>query len=231
MPYSRLRVLVVDDEQCQNDLLCLWLREMLVPDFDPVPVLSLEAAYLALASGAFDLALVDRCLGDGDGLALVRCIRGCEATRAIPVIIFSGLSAEKHVIDGLSRGADDYLSKPCTEELFRARVRAVLKRNREPATNWLMPGPGFELDPVKGRLFVDGRVEHLEPKEIELLLLLLRRPNVVHSAKFLCTEVWGNDTPARNTLESRLSSLRRKLGSVSDRLENVRGTGYRLVVR
>jgi DNA-binding response OmpR family regulator len=227
-PQPKLRVLVLDDEETLNDLLCRWLKGIPAPDFEPVPALSLADAYKSLGVGTFDLAILDRRLGDGDGMDVLRRIRNNPTTSAMPVVMLSGMNQERQVILGLEKGADDYLPKPCTEELFRARIRAVLRRNREPSPNRLMNGPGFQLDPVNGRLLVDGRVEHLEPKEIEILLLLLRRPNVVHSAEFVCSEVWGKDRPARNTLESRLSSLRRKLGARAEHLENVRGSGYRL---
>ncbi len=228
-PHTRVRVLVLDDDPGQNDLLCLWLKAITVPDFDPVSVHSLEAAYKALAGDTFDLALLDRRLADGDGVEILRYIRNHRSTSAMPVVILSGMSQERQVIDGLERGADAYLPKPCSQELFRAHVLGALRRNRAPSSTRMMDGPGFQLDPVNGRLLVDGRVESLEPKETDILIMLLRRPNVVHSAAFLCSEVWGKDHPALNTLESRLSSLRRKLGARADRLENIRGVGYRLL--
>jgi len=228
-PQTRLRVLVLDDEPLNNELLCLWLRAISVPAFEPVPVHSIAAAYKALANETFDLALLDRRVGDDDGIDVLRRIRSSSETRAMPVVIVSGLSQEKQVIQGLERGADDYLPKPCSEELFCARILALLRRNHTPSAPPMVAGPGFQLDPVDGRLFVDGRVEQLEPKEKDILLLLLRSPNVVHSAKFLCAEVWGKARTPRNSLETRLSSLRRKLGPRADRLQNVRGSGYRLL--
>lgn len=93
-----------------------------------------------------------------------------------------------------------------------------------------MHGPGFHLDPADGRLFVDGRVEHLEPKETELLAIFLRRPNIVHSSAFLRESVWGDGDFPNNSLESRMYTLRRKLGKRAEHIETVRGVGYRLLM-
>jgi DNA-binding response OmpR family regulator len=227
-PFPPLQVLVVEDEPTNNDLVCLWLKSMRVPNFEPVPVLSFTAACKALSSQKFDLAVLDRVLEDGNGIELLRRIRAGAETENLPVVILSGMFREPEVIHGLNRGADDYLVKPCTQELFSARILAVLRRNRERASS-LVRGPGFELDPTDGRLSVDGRSEHLEPKEAELLLVLLRRPNVVHSAVDLRRAVWGGKRIPHHTLESRLSSLRRKLGARADCLQTIRGIGYRLL--
>jgi len=228
-PRTRVRVLVADDDRAINELICQWLRDITIPDFEPVPVYSYAAAASAVSASGFDLLLLDRVLGDGDGVSLLRAVRAKAETRHLPVIIFSGLGKEKDVIHGLTQGADEYLPKPCSEELFRARLLAVLRRNRAPATSGVMDGPGFRFDPIDGRLFVGGAVEHLEPKESMLLLLFLRRPNVIHSAHFLCREAWGKAVLPHNTLETRLSSLRRKLGARASCLETVRGAGYRLL--
>ncbi|HXT01837.1 MAG TPA: response regulator transcription factor [Elusimicrobiota bacterium] len=229
-PHSRLRVLVVDDEKDVNEMICLWLREMMIPDFDPIPALSLASAYAAVSSGtAFDGVILDRRLEDGDGLELLRFIRGGDATKHLPVIVLSGMDKEPEVIRGLEHGADEYLPKPCNYEMFRAKVRAVLRRNRPAAPTPTVTGPGFVLDPLNGRLTINGRVEKLEKKEAQILMILLRRPNVVHSAAFLCNEVWGTAKVPYNTLETRLSTLRRKLGAHAHLLETVRGSGYRIL--
>ena len=114
-------------------------------------------------------------------------------------------------------------------EMFHARLFAVMRLNRAFERSPLVSGPGFKLDPVDGRLLVDGRVEHLEPKEAELLLIFLRRPGVVHSAAYLHEAVWGEKGRSPNTLETRLCTLRRKLGARASCLETIRGCGYRLL--
>lgn len=225
----RLKALVVDDDQPNNELIRLWLSDIAEPAFDSVPAHSLAAARSELNRGHFDAMLLDRTLGDGDGVELLRAIRSNKETRDLPVIIISGRKADREIIAGLERGADDYLSKPCTAELFRAHLLAVLRRNRAPGKSPLIGGPGFQFDPVDGRLFVDGRIEHLEPKEAEILTILLRRPGVVHTAAFLYETVWGKSGRPCNTLETRLSTLRRKLGSRAFCLETIRGCGYRLL--
>lgn len=228
-PPLRRNILVVDDDRPNAELIRLWLSDIREPAFDSVAAHSLAAARRELERGRFDAVLLDRVLGDGDGVELLRAIRSNKDTRDLPVLILSGRKAEREVIAGLERGADDYLAKPCTAELFRARLFAVMRLNRAPEKAPLISGPGFQLDPVDGRLMVDGKVEHLEPKEAEILMVLLRRPGVVHSAAFLHETVWGENGYSPNTLETRLSTLRRKLGTRAACLETIRGCGYRLL--
>lgn len=228
-PPPRLNVLVVEDDRLNADLLRLWLSDIHEPAFDSVAAHSLAAARRELERGRFDAVLLDRTLGDGDGMELLRSIRSNKETRDLPVIIISGRKAEREVIAGLERGADDYLSKPCTMEMFHARLFAVMHLNRAPEGSPMLSGPGFKLDPVDGRLLVDGRVERLEPKEAEILMILLRRPAVVHSALFLHETVWGESGYSPNTLETRVSTLRRKLGRRAACIETIRGCGYRLL--
>lgn len=229
LPQARLRVLVAEDDHILNDLICQWVRDITSPDYEPVPAYSLAAASTAVKNKEVDVLLLDRNLGDGDGVTLLRALRADPAKRHLPVIIMSGMSREKEVIEGLTHGADEYLPKPCSEAMFRARFLAVVNRHRTPRSSSVVDGPGFYLDRLDGRLYVDSRVEHLEPKESMILQLLLRRPNVIHSAHFLCEEVWGKAVLPHNTLETRLSSLRRKLGDRSTCLETIRGVGYRLL--
>lgn len=220
---------MVDDDQLNNDLIRLWLDGIPAPVFDSIPALSLAAARRELARVSFDAVILDRILGDGDGMELLRSIRSNKVTRDLPVLILSGRKADHEVISGLRNGADDYLAKPCTVEMFRARLFAALRLNRTDGKPGLLGRPGLQLDPADGRLFVDGRVEHLEPKETAVLAIFLRRPDVIHSAVFIYETVWGEDEGPRNTLESRLCTLRRKLGSRASRLETIRGCGYRLL--
>lgn len=228
-PPARLKILVVDDDQLNNDLIRLWLAGIPAPAVDSVPSLSLAAARRELARASFDAVILDRILGDGDGMELLRSIRSNKDTRDLPVLILSGRKADHEVISGLRNGADDYLPKPCTAEMFQARLFAALRLNRTDARPALLGRPGLQLDPADGRLFVDGRVEHLEPKEAEILAIFLRRPGVIHSAAFIHETVWGEGASPRNTLESRLCSLRRKLGAHASRLDTIRGCGYRLL--
>lgn len=224
-----LKILVVEDEPSNSELYRTWLAGIRDPAFESAPAFSLSAARAALASARFDAVLLDRTLGDGDGIDLLRSIRGDAGMRDLPVLILSGRKADREIIAGLNRGADDYLAKPCTAEMFTAHLLAVLRRTHAPENSPLLTGPGFQVDPVDGRLFVAGRVEHLEPKEAKLLTIFLRRPGVVHTAAYLHEEVWGNDRVPHNTLETRISTLRRKLGARAACLETLRGRGYRLL--
>jgi two-component system alkaline phosphatase synthesis response regulator PhoP len=227
---TTLKILVVEDDPYQGEILGRWLSRMHDPVLVPVLAHSLAAALGVLSERCVDAVVLDRLLGDGDGLTLLGVIRRHKRLRNLPVLLVSGLIASREVVVGLTRGADDYLSKPLSLEVFSARLLAVLRRCRPEATTVeLLQGPGFRLDAADGRLLIDGRVEHLEPKEAALLAALLRRQNVILSADALRESAWGGAEQARNTLETRLYTLRRKLGARSACLETIRGKGYRLL--
>jgi DNA-binding response OmpR family regulator len=223
------KILVVEDDPQQAEILRRWLGLMRAPSFEPVLAASLSAALAALSKNRFDVVLLDRVLGDGDGQTLLGVIRRHRSLRDLPVFLMSGLCKDKDIAAGLTRGADEYLSKPMSLEVLTARLLSVMRRCRPEALDLkIVDGPGFRLD-VAGRLLLGERVERLEPKEAELLAVLLHRPNMIHSADDLREMVWGESVQPRNTLESRLYTLRRKLGVHAARLETIRGRGYRFL--
>jgi DNA-binding response OmpR family regulator len=140
--------------------------------------------------------------------------------------MLSAKDGEYDQADGLDCGADDYLTKPFSYVVLLARLRALLRRGVPERPTVLRHGD-IELDPARRRVTVAGAEVVLTAREFTLLEYLLRHAGEVVSKIELLDHVWDSalDT-APNAVEVYIGYLRRKIGR--DRLETVRGAGYRL---
>jgi DNA-binding response OmpR family regulator len=176
-------------------------------------------------SGEFDLVVLDLVLRDGDGFAVLRDLR--DRRHTLPVLVVTAHPAERDVVACLDGGADDYLVKPFCFEEFVARVRARLRRGDTPATSELVAGD-LVLDLLTRRVSVGGAQVDLTSREFTLLETFLRHTNQVLSRAQLLSRVWGlGFDPTSNVLNVYVAALRQKIGA--DRIETVRGAGYRLL--
>jgi len=177
-----------------------------------------------------DLALLDVMVPGLDGVSLCRRIRD-EST--VPVIMVSARADAIDVVLGLEAGADDYVTKPFDGAVLVARIRAVLRRFRAASGG---PAAGdaavlsfgdIEIDPEGLEVTRDGHRLALTPTEMRLLLEFAAAPGTVLSRDRLLERVWdyewGGDT---RVVDVHVQRLRAKIGQ--DRLETVRGFGYKL---
>ena len=182
-----------------------------------------RAAALARAAD-FDLLILDIGLPGQDGFAVLRAMRARD--EPLPVLVLSARDEVADTVAGLDLGADDYVTKPFVFEELLARVRARL-RERQPADAFVLEAGGVRLDLRTRRAEVGGQEVELTAKEFALLETFLRHPGQVLSREQLLSHVWGYDyDPGSNVADVYVGYLRRKLGT--DRIETVRGMGYRL---
>lgn len=148
---------------------------------------------------------------------------------ALPVIVLTAKDAITDRVANLEAGADDYVVKPFSFSELLARVRARLRQPDQPSPVILTAG-GIRLDLLSRRARVTDREVALSSREFTLLEVLLRHAGQVLSQTQLLDQVWGYDFEgSSNVVETYVRHLRRKLGA--ERIETVRGAGYRLVVR
>jgi DNA-binding response OmpR family regulator len=172
----------------------------------------------------FDLLILDLGLPGADGQQVLREIR--SRGDRLPVIILTARRGIGDTVAGLEGGADDYVTKPFRFEELLARVRARL-RSTGTAEATSLDVAGVSLDLRTRRALVDGREVELSAREFILAETLLRHPGQVLSREQLLSHVWGYDfDPGSNVVDVYVGYLRRKLGR--DRIETVRGMGYRL---
>lgn len=216
-----MRLLVVEDDPVLADGLrvglgaCGWTVE---------PVSRVEDALAALESSGFDAIVLDLGLPDGDGLEILRHVRGRDMD--VGVVILSARDDSRDRITGLDAGADDYVGKPFDLDELAARLRAVRRRllgRSQPA----LSHEGVTLDP-KSRLAWRGEGDlHLSRREFAILEALMERPSQVLSRSQLEERLYGwQEDIGSNAVEVHIHHLRAKLGA--DFIRTVRGLGYTL---
>jgi DNA-binding response OmpR family regulator len=150
----------------------------------------------------------------------------------LPVIVLTARAAVEQRVEGLDRGANDYVTKPFSFEELLARVRAQLRSPSQRESS-MLEAAGIHMDLRTRRVERDGREVQLTAREFELLAYLMRHPDQVLSREQILNAVWGFDfDPGTKVLEVYVGYVRRKLGDTeeSDPIETVRNVGYRLRV-
>jgi DNA-binding response OmpR family regulator len=184
------------------------------------------AAYDLACAGGFDLLVLDIGLPLSDGFTVLRRLR--EAKVTIPVIILTARDSVSDTVAGLEGGADDYIAKPFAFEELLARVRLRLRAERTPEVTVLRVSD-LSLDLRTRRAYVGDRAVDLSTREFALAEIFCRHPDQVLTREQLLSHVWGFDfDPGSNVVDVYVRYLRRKIGA--DRIETVRGTGYRMRV-
>jgi DNA-binding response OmpR family regulator len=221
-----MRILLIEDERSIADFV---ERGLEADGYAVSCAYDGESGEVLALSGEFDLILLDVMLPKKGGLDVLGAIRRRDP--ALPVILLTARGEVEDKVEGLDRGANDYIAKPFAFEELRARVRAQLRLPSQREAAVLETGD-IKLD-LRTRRVERGRAEvHLTTREFELLAYLMRHPNQVLSRSQILNAVWGFDyDPGTNVLEVYIGYLRKKLGSADGPapIETLRSAGYRLV--
>lgn len=184
-----------------------------------------EALRVALGGG-HDLMLLDVGLPGMDGFEVLKRLRAVDTD--LPVIMLTARTSGADAVTGLTSGADDYVPKPFKFDELLARIRLRMRRPAAMSVSTTVGHAGIELDLRTRRIAVDGRQVDLSAREFALAEELLRHAGQVLSREQLLSRVWGYDfDPGSNVVDVYVRYLRAKVGA--DRIETVRGMGYRLV--
>jgi DNA-binding response OmpR family regulator len=227
---TRCRILLVDDEADNRRV----VGDVLEAEGYVVKRLpNGREAFAAAVESVPDLVLSDVSMPGGDGLDLLAKLRADKKTARVPVVLMSGVHKRSDdQAEGLDQGADDYLPKPVTPALIRAKIAAVLRRYGAPAElGERLKAHGLVIDVAARTVTVSGRRVPLTRKEFDLLTTFLRKAGRVLSVPYLLETVWGYD-PADysdpHTIGVHVSTLRRKIGAkLAARIVAVPGLGYR----
>jgi len=216
------RILIVEDETRIASFVEKGLRSN---GFTPTVAADGPTGLDYALTGDFDLVVLDIGLPGMDGFTVLRRLR--QAQHPIPVIVLTARDSVTDTVAALEGGADDYMAKPFRFDELLARIRLRLRAERTPEVNVLRQGD-ISLDLRTRRAAVSGRTVDLSAREFSLTELFLRHPDQVLSREQLLSHVWGYDfDPASNIIDVYVGYLRKKLGA--DRIQTVRGMGYRLV--
>ena len=217
------RILVIDDDQSVTSVLKRGLSyEGFAVDTAPT-----GAEGLGVARERYpDLVILDIMMPGLDGLEVLRRLRAADPQ--LPVIMLTAKDAPSDQVEGLRRGADDYVVKPFTFEVLLARVQALLRRRDSDRPSTLRFAD-LSLDQSEHRARRGSRDIDLTSTEFDLLRHLLEHPRQVLSKEMLMDRVWGYDFSGNdNIVEVYIKQLRQKLEAEGESrlIHTIRGTGY-----
>lgn len=221
------RVLVVDDEP---DIVALVAYHLAKAGFRVATAANGIDAVEQAKTGRPSLIVLDQMLPGMSGFEVLHAVRRDESTRRIAVIMLTARRDEPDRLEGLSLGADDYLTKPFSPAELVLRVKAILRRTgTAPEAEDILRIGDISINRSAHSVAVSGEEVELTPTEYKLLILLAERRGRVQARSHLLQSVWdaAPDIQTR-TVDMHVQRLRTKLGPAGDLIETVRGFGYRV---
>ncbi len=220
-----MRILVVEDEAKVARALQEGLER---EEYQVVVARSGEEGFYLVSAEEFDLVILDLMLPGRDGLEVLSTLR--KRGLVTRILILTARDAIEDRVQGLDRGADDYLVKPFAFPELLARIRALLRRGRTEQVARLKLAD-LEMDLVTRKARRGGKDVEFTLREFELLEYLLRHKDEVVSREMLAREVWNETsgaTPLHNVIDVHIARLRRKIDDRSNNklIHTIRGVGY-----
>ena len=226
MAVARTRALVVEDDPAYARLLRLHLE---ANGYQVLHVERGDAGLEALHDFEPDVVILDVVLPDMDGFEICRRIR---QDSSVPIVMLTNRAEERHKVQGLMLGADDYVTKPFSAPELLARLTTILRRarRRDQATERPVEVGDLTIDVAGSRVYREGQPVPVTATEFKLLAVLADNPGRVLVNDELLRRVWGPGYEGDGALlRTTIGRLRRKLGDTSGSpIHNVRGIGYTL---
>jgi len=218
-----MRGLLVEDDQSLGQLLKDGLSH---EGFQVEWVRDGYSAINKIMEEDYELVILDIMLPKMDGIKVCKKIR---ETKDMPVIMLTAKAQIEDKVEGLSAGADDYITKPFSFKELIARIRAVLRRYKKNGPDILQVGD-LELRLKSLEVYYKGSKIHTTQKEFNLLKLLMERAGSAISREEIYAKVWGYSYgEGSNIVDVYIKNLRNKLGDKDHKLiKTVRGYGYML---
>ena len=224
---TQKQILVVEDEEDIQEL----LRYNLAKESYLVNCVGSGEAGLKEAQKMLpDLLILDLMLPEMNGLEVCRQLKSDTNTKKIPIIMLTAKGEETDIVLGLEMGADDYVTKPFSIQIFLSRVRAVLRRGQEPESSesGILNFKDLQIHTGKHEVRVKEELVKLTYTEFMILEFLSKRPGWVFTRGQIVDAVRGDGYAITDrAVDFQIVGLRKKLGSVSKYIETVRGVGYR----
>jgi two-component system, OmpR family, alkaline phosphatase synthesis response regulator PhoP len=172
-----------------------------------------------------DLVVLDMMMPRKNGIEVCEILRAQAVYKDTLIMFLTALSDEATQLKGFSTGADDYVSKPVSTNVFVSKVNALFRRVKKTETKIIVID-NLIIDPEKFVVEFEGKEIVLAKKEFELLYLLATRPGRVFLRNEILSQVWGNDVIVGDrTIDVHIRKIRQKLGI--DCITTVKGVGYK----
>ena len=215
-------ILVVDDEMPICELMKINL------ELAGFSVDIANSAEEALQKHLADYALMvfDIMMGEISGLELVSKVRAMPDVANVPIIVCTALGDEAPLIDGFTRGADDYIKKPFSMREFVVRVKSLLRRVK-PEQPTIAIYKTLSLDSISKTSTIDGSEIALKKKEFDMLFLFLSNPDKIFSRDEILDKIWEKNVyVVDRTIDVNINRLRKKLGEYEQHIITKQGYGY-----
>lgn len=216
------QILIIEDDRGLNQGLCQALKS---ENRQVISCLNLKTAREQLLCGSVSLVLLDINLPDGSGLDFLQELKVADAS--LPVILLTANDTDMDIVNGLEKGADDYITKPFSLSVLRARVNTQLRKAVVPNNGVPVQINHFLFDFEQMRFYADAEIVELSKTEQKLLRLLVENQGNPMSRGLLIDRIWtdGADYVDENALSVTVKRLRDKL-KAQDYIQTVYGVGY-----
>ncbi|WP_413584992.1 response regulator transcription factor [Bdellovibrio sp. HCB274] len=229
MADNSVQVMVVEDEQEIRELMALHLLRQ---GYRVTECGSAEEALAEMNAKNYQVFILDWMLPGLHGVDILERIKAKNQNSS--VLMVTAKTEPQDIVLGLERGADDYLTKPFNPSVLMARVKALLRRANPKAEEVIKDDSevnihGLKMNFKTYEISYNGETLHLTPSEFKLLGTLVQNHGVVLTREKLIENIQGEGiSVVGRTIDTHVFGLRKKLGGWGDRIETIRGVGYRV---
>lgn len=219
-------IYVVEDEKDMLDFFRYILTE---EEYDTKCFSSGEDALKNIYIKKPDLILLDLMLPGVSGFEVCRIVKNDPELWNIPVIVISSRKEEFDIINGLSFGCDDYITKPFSEKILLAKIKSFLsKQDRSSLENIdVIKFKDLLIDQSKFEAYIKDKIIDLTPAEFKLLNFLVRNMETVHSRLQISDKIYNHgNLNGDRSIDILVARVRKKIGVYSKNIESIYGVGY-----
>jgi len=215
-------LIVIEDDKSLNQGLCKALASQ---NRQVISCQSIRSAREQLLLTSASLVLLDINLPDGNGLDFLGELKANSPS--LPVILLTANDTDMDIVDGLEKGADDYITKPFSLSVLRARVNAQLRKAAQTADSQAYETEKYRFDFNQMHFTVNGTAAELSKTEQRLLRLFIENQGTTLTRSYLVDRIWtdGAEYVDENALSVTVKRLRDKLDAY-DRIKTIYGIGY-----
>ena len=226
---TEAKILVVEDEFAISQVLKAYLQKV---QYEVIQAFDGNAALQKFHEESPDLVLLDVMLPHKDGWVILKEIR---KESQCPVIMLTALGDVNYRLEGLNKGADDYITKPFVADEVIARVKAVLRRTQTDQNNPVKRFGQLEIHIKAHQVTLNGKNISLTPRDLSVLLFLAENPNQTFTREQLIEQIWGWDYDGSDrAVDLAIKRIRKALQewpSSEGEIRTLRGLGYQLSVK
>lgn len=218
-----MKILIVDDEKLIREVIKEYCYN---ENYEVTEANNGEEALQLIDKEHFDLLILDIMMPKLDGFSLCKQIKD----KNIPIIILSARTDEFDKLMGFELGIEDYVTKPFSPKELMARIKVVLKRNKQLESDFVYKT--LVVNYKAHNIMIDGKCVKFTPKEYDLLVYFINNANIALTREILLDKIWGYSFFGDDrTVDTHVKMLRNTLGKYRNLIVTVRGVGYKFEIK